>query len=139
MTVVAEDTFGPRDSDVTPQLTKLRRAAGTQALLVFCGAGPASAMVLRNLAQLGVKLPIWMPHAAVSPELLKLGGSATEGTRFAMPPLLPEVLSEGDPQRRAVEDYFRRYKEAYGREEQAKEKGHSLSRGPSWCGAEDGT
>lgn len=114
VTVVAEETFGPRDPDVTPQLTKLRGAAGAQGLLVFCGAGPAAATVLRNYAQLGVKLPVWMPHAAVSPELLKLGGSATEGVRFATPPILPEVLSEGDLQRQVVEEYFRSYREAYG-------------------------
>ena len=113
VTILGEDTFGPRDTDVTPQITKLRGLANAQGMLVFCGAGPGAAVVLKNAAQLGVKLPIWMPHAAVSPELLKLGGAATEGVRFATPPVLPEILSDGDVQKRVVEEYFRSYRDAY--------------------------
>ena len=82
ISVAADETFGSKDSDVTPQLTKIRATPGLQSVLIFTGAGPAPAMALKNYAQLGMKLPVYMPHAAVNQELIKLAGSAAEGARM---------------------------------------------------------
>ena len=49
--VVAQEVFGEKDTDMTPQLTKLR---GTPAQAVICwGIGPAPALVAKNMKQLG--------------------------------------------------------------------------------------
>lgn len=44
VSVVVDESYGPKDADVTPQLTKVRWAAEADALFVFgTGQGPAVA------------------------------------------------------------------------------------------------
>ena len=55
--IVADETYAPRDPDVTPQMTRIRATAGVQALFVF-GTGQGPAVVTRNIRQLGLDLPV---------------------------------------------------------------------------------
>ena len=113
--VLGEETFGPKDTDVTPQFTKLRNLQDAQAMLVFCGAGSSPAVAIRNYAQMGMKLPVYMPHAAVNKEFIKLGGPVTEGVRMPTTGfVVPEALPDSDPQKKPSLDYYRTFKEAYG-------------------------
>jgi branched-chain amino acid transport system substrate-binding protein len=114
ITVVGEESYGPKDTDITPQLTRLRSLQGAQAMLIFCGAGTSPAMAIKNYAQMGMKLPVYMPHAAVNQEFIKLGGAATEGVRMPTTGfVVPEALPASDPQKAPSLDYYRSYKEAY--------------------------
>lgn len=114
ITVVGEESYGPKDTDITPQLTRLRGLQGAQAMLIFCGAGTSPAMAIKNYAQMGLKLPVYMPHAAVNQEFIKLGGAATEGVRMPTTGfVVPEALPASDPQKAPSLDYYRSYKEAY--------------------------
>ncbi len=62
--VVAQEVFGEKDTDMTPQLTKLR---STPAQAVICwGTGPAPALVAKNMKQLGVTIPLVQSHGATS-------------------------------------------------------------------------
>jgi len=113
--VLGEETYGPKDTDITPQFTKLRNLLDAQAMLIFCGAGATPAMAIRNYAQMGLKLPVYMPHAAASQEFLKLGGAATEGVRMPTTGfVVPDALPDGHPQKKPSLDYYRTFKEAYG-------------------------
>jgi len=115
ITLVADETFGPKDSDVTPQLTKIRAAQGLQAVLLFTGAGPTPAMTLKNVAQLGIKLPVWMPHAAVNQELFKLAGAAAEGARMPTAAFVViDAIADGDRSKTVGQGYYKAYKDAYG-------------------------
>lgn len=114
ITVVGEESYGPKDTDVTPQFTRLRNLQDTQAMLIFCGAGTGPAMAVKNYAQMGMKLPVYMPHAAVNQEFIKLGGLAAEGVRMPTTGfVVPDALPDSDPQKKPSLDYYRTYKEAY--------------------------
>jgi branched-chain amino acid transport system substrate-binding protein len=114
ISVAADETFGSKDSDVTPQLTKIRGTPGLQSVLIFTGAGPAPAMALKNYAQLGMKLPVYMPLAAVNQELIKLAGSAAEGARMPTAAfVVVDALPDGDKSKAVGNSYYQAYKDAY--------------------------
>lgn len=114
ITVAADESYGAKDTDVTPQLTKIRSTPGLQAVLVFSGAGPAPAMALRNYTQLGMKLPVWMPHAAVNQELIKLAGSAAEGARMPTAAfVVVDALPDSDSSKAVGKAFYQTYKDAY--------------------------
>lgn len=106
ITVVAEESYGPRDSDMTPQLTRIRNAERVEAV-VNAGFGQGPAIVTRNYAQLGIRTPLYQSHGVASREFINLATpQAAEGVRLPAAALLvAEQLPEGDPQRRVVLDY----------------------------------
>jgi len=114
--IVADETYGPKDADVTAQLTKIKGAAGVQALFVF-GLGQGPAVVTKNVAQLGIKLPHYQSHGVASDEYLKLAGAAAEGVRLPSPSLLiADALPASDPQKSVVMAYYKGYKDHFKEE-----------------------
>ncbi|GLT23417.1 ABC transporter substrate-binding protein [Zoogloea oryzae] len=113
VTLVANETYGPKDTDMSPQLTKIKNTAGVQAVFVF-GLGQGPAIVTKNYKQLGITLPLYQSHGVASDEFLKLAGPAAEGVRLPSPAqLIPEKLPAGDPQKPVVTAYDKAYKERY--------------------------
>lgn len=113
VTLVASETYGPKDTDMSPQLTKIKNTAGVQAVFVF-GLGQGPAIVTKNYKQLGIALPLYQSHGVASDEFLKLAGPAAEGVRLPSPAqLIPERLPAGDPQKPVVTAYDKAYKERY--------------------------
>lgn len=114
--VVADETYGAKDTDVTAQLTKIRNNATAQAVLVF-GMGQGPALVTRNYRQLGITLPIYQSHGVASKEFIKLAGGAAEGVRLPAAGLVvAEQLSDSDPQKKVVTEFTATYKQAFGTE-----------------------
>ena len=113
ITLVANETYGPKDTDMSPQLTKIKNAAGVQAVFVFSlGQGPA--LVTKNYKQLGISLPLYQSHGVASDEFLKLAGPAADGVRLPSPAqLIPEQLPASDPQKPIVTAYDLAYKTRY--------------------------
>ena len=113
ITLVANETFGPKDTDVGPQLTKIKNTPEVQAVFVF-GLGQGPAIVTNNYQQLGITLPHYQSHGVASDEYLKIAGSAAEGVRLPSPAqLIPEKLAANDPQKAVVTAYEKAYKERY--------------------------
>ena len=113
ITLVANETYGPKDTDMSPQLTKIKNTAGVQAVFVF-GLGQGPAIVTKNYKQLGITLPLYQSHGVASDEFLKLAGPAAEGVRLPSPAqLIPEKLPASDPQKPVVTAYDKAYKERY--------------------------
>ena len=115
ITLVADETYGPKDTDTTAQLTKIRGVSGIQALFVF-GLGQGPAVVTKNYAQLGLNLPLYQSHGVASNEFIKLAGKAAEGVRLPSPALLvANSLAANDPQKPLVTNYtvtyWKQYKE----------------------------
>lgn len=111
--LVANETYGPKDTDMSPQLTKIKNTEGVQALFVF-GLGQGPAIVTKNYKQLGMKLPLYQSHGVASDEYLKLAGPAADGVRLPSPAqLIPEKLPAKDPQKPVVTSYEKTYKAAY--------------------------
>ncbi len=81
ITIVVEETYGPRDSDMTAQLTKIKNTVGVQAV-VNPGFGQGPAIVTRNYRQLGIKVPLYQSHGVCSKQFISLAGAAAEGVRL---------------------------------------------------------
>ena len=84
ITLVANETYGPKDTDMSPQLTKIktRRAFRPCSCSVWAR---GRAIVTKNYKQLGITLPLYQSHGVASDEFLKLAGPAAEGVRLPSP------------------------------------------------------
>ena len=112
--VAADETYGPKDTDVTAQLTKIRGVDGVQAIFVF-GLGEGPAIVMKDIAQLGIKLPIYQSHGVASQQFIRLAGAAAEGVRLpAAAILVPDQLPDSDPQKAVENAYVALYKSKTG-------------------------
>jgi len=113
MNLVADETYGPKDTDMTPQLTKIKNTAGVQALFVF-GLGQGPAIINRNIHQINLAVPIYHAHGVDSEEFIKLSGPAAEGVRLPAAALLvADKLPAGDPQKPVVTAYRKAYHDRY--------------------------
>ncbi len=110
--IVADETYGAADTDMTAQLTKIR-ASGAQAVL-NAGFGQGPAIVTRNYRQVGLTLPLYQSHGVASKEYIKLSGPAAEGVRLpAAALLIAEQLPDSDPQKAVVVGYRKAYEDRY--------------------------
>jgi branched-chain amino acid transport system substrate-binding protein len=111
--IVIDDTYGPKDTDMTSQLTKIR---GSQAQAVICwGTNPGPAVIAKNAKQLGIKLPLYMSHGVSSKKFIELAGDAAEGIRLPSGRVIvADVLANGDLQKKSllafVKDYQNHFK-----------------------------
>ena len=113
ITLVANETYGPKDTDMSPQLTKIKNTPDVQALFIF-GLGQGPAIVNKNLRQLGVSLPVYHAHGVASEEFIRLSGSAAEGVRLPAAALLvADKLPASDPQKPVVTAYAKAYRDRY--------------------------
>ncbi|MBI1218088.1 MAG: ABC transporter substrate-binding protein [Rhodobacteraceae bacterium] len=112
--IVADETYDPKDADMTAQLTKIKNTAGVQAVL-NPGFGQGPAIVTRNYHQLGIELPLYQSHGVASDGFIKLAGAeAAEGVRLPGTALLvADQLPEGDAQKPVVTAYKSAYEAKY--------------------------
>lgn len=112
--IIADESYGPGDADMTPQLTNIRGSEGLEAVL-NPGFGQGPAIVTRNYAQLGIDVPLYQSHGVASNAFIDLAGSeAAEGVRLPGTALLiADILEEGDPQREVVLEYIAAYEERF--------------------------
>ena len=116
--IVADETYGPKDTDVTAQLTNIKGNADAEALLVF-GFGQGPAIVTKNYQQLGMTTPLYQSHGVASKAFLDLTGAAAEGMRLPVTGvLIADQLPQG-PQRAVLESFIAEYSAKYGSEPSA--------------------
>ena len=115
--ILADETYGPQDADMTPQLTRIRNTDGVQAVL-NPGFGQGPAIVTRNVAQLGFEIPLYQSHGVASDAFIELAGAeAAEGLRLPGTALLiADKLAEDDAQYEVVTTYTEAYKAKYNQE-----------------------
>ncbi len=103
--VLADETYAPRDSDMTPQLTSIAATDGIEAV-VNPGFGQGPAIVTRNFAQLGIELPLYQSHGVASDAFIELAGESANGVRLpGSATLIVDLLAEDDPQHDVVTAY----------------------------------
>lgn len=111
--IVSDDTYGPKDTDMTVQLTKIRSA---KAQAVICwGTNPGPAVIAKNARQLGLKTPVFMSHGVSSKKFIELAGEAAEGIRLPSGKVVvADMLPNTDNQKKSllafVKDYQNHYK-----------------------------
>lgn len=112
--IVADETYGPKDTDMTPQLTKIR---SSKADAIICwGTNPGPAIITKNIKQLGIKTPVYMSHGVASKKYIELAGpAAAEGIMLPAGKLaIYDVLPKNDPQQKLLKEYDAAYKKAHG-------------------------
>lgn len=113
LTLVADETFAPKDADMTVQLTKIRNASGVQVVLMV-GTIQGPSIATKNFEQLGIRLPLYHTHGVATPDFLELTGKASEGVRITAPPLLvADDLPANHPQKAVLTAYRKDYRAAW--------------------------
>lgn len=110
--IVSDDTYGPKDTDMTAQLTKIR-GSGAQAVICW-GTNPGPAVIARNAKQLGLTIPIYMSHGVSSKKFIELAGDAAEG--IILPSgrvIVADLLPTTDKQKKALMAYVKDYQKQF--------------------------
>ena len=112
MQIISDETYGPKDDDMTVQLTKIR---DSEAQAIICwGTNPGPAKVARNVKQLGIKIPLYMSHGVSSKKFIELAGEGAEGIMLPSGKVIvADQLPKSDPQKKALMNYVNKYKENY--------------------------
>jgi branched-chain amino acid transport system substrate-binding protein len=110
LTIVAKESFGPQDTDMTAQLTKIKNAAPDA--IICWTIGPAGAIVSKNKMQLGIDIPLFQCHGLPDPKYIELAGAAAEGDRMPSTKLMAvDELPDNDPQKPVIQEFIKLYKE----------------------------
>lgn len=113
--ILADETYDPKDADMTAQLTKIKGVEGVQAIL-NPGFGQGPSIVTRNYKQLAIDLPFYQSHGVASDGFIELAGAeAAEGVRLPGTALLvADLLAADDPQKPVVDAYKAMFEEKTG-------------------------
>ena len=96
--IVADETYGPADQDMTPQLSKIQTK--NPDAVVNWSIVPAQSIMMRNMKQLGMKAQLFQSHGFGNYNYLKAAGPAAEGVLFpAGRVLVAHDLPDGHPQK----------------------------------------
>ncbi len=122
--MVGVERFARPDTSVTPQALKLTSANPDAILVVASGSG--AAMPEMGLIDRGYKGKIYQTHAAASPDLMRVGGKAVEGTFVVSgPALIPDQLPDSNPSKKVALDFVAKYDKVYGAGAQNQFAGHA--------------
>jgi branched-chain amino acid transport system substrate-binding protein len=112
--IVADEVYSPKDTDMTPQLYKIK-AAKPDAIICW-GTNPGPAVITRNLQQLGIKSQLYQSHGVASKKYIELSSpAAAEGVMLPAGKLAVfDLLKKNDPQAKLLKEYNDSYKKAYG-------------------------
>ncbi len=112
ITVIRSETFGAGDTDMTPQLTKIRKE-NPEAIICW-GTNPGPAVVAKNVKQLGLQIPLYQSHGVASPKFIELAGDAAEGIYLPTGKILvADLLPDNDPQKPVLQNYIKEFESRY--------------------------
>lgn len=112
ITIVAEETFGVKDTDMTVQLTKIRTSPA-QAVICW-GTNPGPAIIAKNMQQLGITLPLFMSHGVANQAFLDQAGSAANGIILpAIRLIVADKLPASNPQKKLLLTYAKDFSAQY--------------------------
>ncbi len=108
ITVVVSETYDKAATDLTAEVTKLK-AAGVQAVLNW-SIEPAQSIVLKNVKQVGLEVPVYQSHGFANVQYAKAAGAAAEGVVFpASRIVVADALPDAHPQKKVVLAYKQAY------------------------------
>ena len=112
--IVASETFGDKDTDMTVQLTKIK-GTDAQALIVW-GTNPGPALISKAAKQLGMTIPVFNSHGIANQKFIELAGDAANGVIFPAGKLLvASDLPDSDPQKGVLLSYAKDFQAKYGK------------------------
>lgn len=111
--IVADERYGPKDTDITAQLTRIR---GTDAqAIVNWSVGPTQVLAVKNWHDLGMtSIPFYQSHGFGSRKNIKLAAGAAEGVFCPLGRVnIPDLIPADHPQKKIIEIYNKAYQEKY--------------------------
>jgi branched-chain amino acid transport system substrate-binding protein len=113
ISLAADEVFGPRDTDMTAQLTRIKGTAA-QVIIVW-GTNPGPAVIARNRAQLKITTPLYMSSGVASKRFIELAGPENaEGILLPAGRLLVEgQLATSHPQKKVLGGYLKEYERRF--------------------------
>ena len=111
--LVAVETFGGEDTDMTAQLTKIK-AANPEAIICW-GTNPGPAIVTQNAKTLGIDVPILQSHGVANMKFIELAGDAANGIQLPAGRLIVyDQIAAADPQKEVLDKFAADYAAKYG-------------------------
>ena len=112
--IVAKETYGNADTDMSPQLTKIRGSDAEATVIWATGAGLA--ISTKNHRALGIKTPLYLAHSSNDFNFLRLAGDAANGVLLPSSKIyVTDALPAGDPQKAVVTRFVADYQKKYGK------------------------
>lgn len=113
VTIVADETFNPGDTDMTAQLTKIRGEEPD--VVLMWNAGREATIVAKNMQQLGLGIPLVGSPGNGRVEFIEGAGDAAEGFTFSAGKILyPAAYGEDTEPYEVATEFIERYTESYG-------------------------
>jgi len=110
--IVADETYGPADTDMTAQLLKIKNA-GAQALVNW-SIVPAQSIVPQNMKQLKLTIPLYQSHGFGNIKYAEAAGEAGNGIIFPGGRLLAvDTVPDDNPQKKVLVSYKEDYEKTY--------------------------
>ena len=111
--LIANERFQRTDQSVIGQATKIA-AANPDAVLIGAAGGP-TVLPHTTLVERGYKGQIYQTHGAATPDFVRLGGKAVDGTVMAASLLLVlDQVPASNPARKVALEYIDAYEKMYG-------------------------
>jgi branched-chain amino acid transport system substrate-binding protein len=113
MTIVADERYGPKDSDLTAQLTRIR-GTGPQAIINW-SVGPTQVLAVKNWHDLGMTgITFVQSHGFGSLKNIALAGGAAEGVLCPLGRVnIPNIVPADNPQKGVIMAYNEAYQKKY--------------------------
>ena len=111
--IVADERYGPKDTDLTAQFTKIRSL--NPDAIVNWSIGPTQILSVKTWSNLGMgEIHLFQSHGFGSRKNLELAGKAANGVLFPISPVIVgPLLPENHPQKKVIMDYIKAYTEKY--------------------------
>ena len=107
------EKYAPGSTDLSPQATHLK-TSGADALFMT-GFVDDSALLIKTIRDMGIKIPIFSDNAIIGPEFIELGGKYVEGVVSAsIKALVAHELPKSDPSKKIAVDLYDKYVKQYG-------------------------
>lgn len=104
--VVAVEEFGPADTNMVPQLTKINR--GKPDVIFVYSTSQGAGIVAKNAKQLGLKVPFVGSHGIPMPRFLQVAGDAAEGwILFTQKATIGTKIPFSDPWRKRFDEFVK--------------------------------
>jgi branched-chain amino acid transport system substrate-binding protein len=113
LSILADESYGPKDTDMTAQLTKIKGLAPEA--IVNWSVGPTQVVVLRNWRDLGMQnIAFYQSHGFGSRKNIELAAGAAEGVYCPLGAVnVAESLADNHPQKKVTMSYMKFYKGKY--------------------------
>jgi branched-chain amino acid transport system substrate-binding protein len=113
--IVLDEVYDKAATDLSAEATKLK-GSNAQAVLNW-SIEPAQSILVKNIRQLGIAIPIYQSHGFGNLAYAKAAGPAAEGVIFPLGRLLvADALPAGHPQKAVLVAYRDAYQKRYGEE-----------------------